>query len=241
MNKQSTEFQRAKDLCREGGIYIQKKSYSQALRYFEQAESIFVAVADASWLAFFFHQKFICYLQLDNNLDSLLAANQAIKNYKKANNKDGLIVFLISYIELWEKQKKPYSTLYYAKIVEGMKDENHKHSGFIYQKLAQLYKEQGFSLKSITYYNYALEYFTNKDNNRALCLLRIGIAYKDIFQVQKSLVVLQESVEIFFATKTNKYVILALEEIYKIYIQIGKVDKAQEIKNKIVVLGQKII
>ena len=243
MSQDSQELQTAISLCKEGEIFAKKKSYSMALKYFDEAEPLLVNLNNFSWLAFLFHQKFICYLNSDNLADAEVVAKSAIKSYKDNKDLARLVVFLISYPALFQKKNNLHKALYYTKLAEDIAEKNalHNYTGFIYQKLAQLYNQFGFVIKSIRYYSKALQKFTAKNNARALCLLEVGVAYKKIFQMQKAMTTLQTSCEIFFSVKNNNYVIKALDEMRKIHLKLGNIDKASEIENKIVKLGQSAI
>ena len=112
--------------------------------------------------------------------------------------------------------------------------------GLLYQKLAQLYDKQMFATKSIRYYKKAIEKFADLDeHSKSFCLYEEGLVFKNIFQFPQALDCLQSGVKIFLALKNNAYALKSLEQIRKILLSQGNINKAREMESQIVRLGQK--
>ena len=73
----------------------------------------------------------------------------------------------------------------------------------------------------------------------AFCLYEEGLVFKNIFQFPQALDCLQSGVKIFLALKNNAYALKSLEQIRKILLSQGNINKAREMESQIVRLGQK--
>ncbi len=239
--KEENSLQKAIDLCQKGENYSKKNSCSIALQYFDKAEPILQALQSFEWLAFLKHQKFFCFLALEKMEEAQSSAQTAIEMYKKTGNEESLISILINFIDFWNKKDNFQQALFYAKLTEAIvENKNYSSSGLLYQKIAQLYKKQMFSTKSIRYYTKAIEKFaTLDDNNKAFCLYEQALVFKNIFQFSQALDCLRSSSKIFITLNNISYALKSLEQIRKILLSQGEVNKAREIENQIVRLGQK--
>ena len=211
------------------------------LQYFDKAEPILQDIQSDEWLAFLKHQKFFCFLALEKMDEAQTSAQEAIEIYKKIGNETSLVSILINFIDFWNKKNNFQQALFYAKLAEAIaENKNYPSSGLLYQKLAQLYDKQMFATKSIRYYKKAIEKFADLDeHSKSFCLYEEGLVFKNIFQFPQALDCLQSGVKIFLALKNNAYALKSLEQIRKILLSQGNINKAREMESQIVRLGQK--
>ena len=239
----NSELLNAQKICNEGVVYMDRKAYSKALSYFDKAQSVFVENKSLDWVAYLYHQRFICYFRLGRSAESLKIATNVIDSYKIRKNKKGMISFLVTYSELWQQSNDLSKALHYAKIAESMTMiyKTNSYLSTIYLRLAEIYTEYKFYLKAIYYYKKALALFTQEaqQHSQAQCWGAKGVLYHKILLVDEALAALQKSVKIFLVVKDIKMVIKNLEKIRKIYLELGETEKARRIETEIVKLGQK--
>jgi tetratricopeptide (TPR) repeat protein len=215
-----------------GNLNYLASNYSEAIDYYNQSQTIAVAMKNKSSIAKNLHNLGEVYFELGDIAKATAMYFEAIKIKEEMNDELGLITEYYSLGNLYFSQNDYSEAMsdYRAVLQLSQKHEKKSHIGKAYSGMANVFSALQQRDSALFYYHNALEIYTSASDKAGMALINgnIGMEYAYLENFEKASAFLSNSVQMYREIGVSDSYALALNQLSAFYLKLatrGGADK----------------